>query len=173
VPLTVTRASAEMPCHTSLGTIAGMPVTMRLYVSGCTVAPKYRMPPIALEASHSAGAVAARSTGNPARKGLLPSCRLASPKIRSQRPGAQEDGSLVSRYARAHGAAKAIDCCRCDAIADNTLSDAALPCGTLLLPFDRPWRLRGHVVDDAVDAANSGLLLAQPGNLLLLDKRDL
>lgn len=66
MPLTVTRASAEMPSHRSLGTIAAMGVTMGSGVSGCTVGPEYQRPPIALEAFHSVGAVAARGAGNPA-----------------------------------------------------------------------------------------------------------
>jgi hypothetical protein len=62
----VARASAEMPSRRSPSTIAAMGVTMGSGVSGCTVGPEYQRPPIALEAFHSAGAVAARSAGNPA-----------------------------------------------------------------------------------------------------------
>ena len=66
MPLMVARASAEMPSRRSPSTIAAMGVTMGSGVSGCTVGPEYQRPPIALEAFHSAGAVAARSAGNPA-----------------------------------------------------------------------------------------------------------
>ena len=50
----------------SLGTIAAMGVTMGSGVSGCTAGPEYQKPPIAFDAFHSAGAVAAHSAGNPA-----------------------------------------------------------------------------------------------------------
>src|SRR6185437_12238045 len=57
---------AEMRPRRSPGTIAAIAVAMGLGVFSCTVGPEYQRPPIALEAFHSAGAVAARSTGYPA-----------------------------------------------------------------------------------------------------------
>jgi NodT family efflux transporter outer membrane factor (OMF) lipoprotein len=66
MPLAVTGASAEMRPYRNRATIAAMAVAMGMGVAGCAVGPEYQKPPIALEALHSAGAVAARSTGKPA-----------------------------------------------------------------------------------------------------------